>query len=90
MFKRLLELLKPKQLRQPALQQCSVSGSHSFKEQLINDFIPSIKEMQEKERKHLRWLINNDAPMDFIELSQKYYNHFTQRIREYQEYADGL
>ena len=27
MFKRLLELLKPNKQRQPALQQCSVSGS---------------------------------------------------------------
>ena len=27
MFKRLIKLLKPKQSRQPSLQQCSVSGS---------------------------------------------------------------
>ena len=67
-----------------------VSGSPFFKEQLLNDFIPRIEEMKEKERKHLHWLIDNEAPMDFIQLSQKYYNHFTQRIKEYKEYADGL
>ena len=36
MFKRLLELLKPKQPHQPALQQCSVSGScYDAHEQLL-------------------------------------------------------
>ena len=67
-----------------------VSGSPSFKEQLINDFIPRIEEMKEKELKHLHWLIDNDAPNDFITLSQKYYNHFTQRIKEYKKYAERL
>ena len=68
----------------------AVSGSPSFKEQLLNDFIPRIEAMKEKERLHLHWLIDNDAPMDFIQLSQKYYNHFSQRIKEYQEYAERL
>ena len=75
---------------QPDLQQTDISGSPSFKEQLLNDFIPRIEEMKEKERKHLHWLIDNDAPSDFITLSQKYYNHFTQRIKEYKEYAERL
>ena len=68
----------------------AVSDSPSFKEQLINDFIPRIEVMKEKERLHLHYLIDNDAPMDFIQLSQKYYNHFTQRIKEYQDYAERL
>lgn len=67
-----------------------VSGSPSFKEQLINDFIPRIEELKEKERLHLHWLIDNEAPIYFIQLSQKYYNHFSQRIKEYQEYAERL
>jgi hypothetical protein len=62
----------------------------SFKEQLINDFIPRIEEMAKKEKEHLFWLIDKHAPIDFIQLSQKYYNHFTQRIKEYQEYAERL
>jgi hypothetical protein len=68
----------------------AVGGSPSFKEQLLNDFIPRIEVMKEKERLHLHWLIDNDAPLDFIQLSQKYYNHFSQRIKEYQEYAERL
>lgn len=74
----------------PPLRKGVVSGSPSFKEQLINDFIPRIEVMKEKERLHLHYLIDNDAPMDFIQLSQKYYNHFTQRIKEYQDYAERL
>lgn len=73
-----------------ANNQTAVSSSLSFKEQLLNDFIPRIEAMKEKERLHLHWLIDNDAPMDFIQLSQKYYNHFSQRIKEYQEYAESL
>lgn len=68
----------------------NVSGSPAFKEQLINDFIPRIEAMKQKEKAHLFWLIDNDAPTDFIQLSQKYYNHFTQRIKEYQEYAERI
>ena len=76
--------------RKPLLVKPVVSGSPSFKEQLLNDFIPRIEEMKEKERLHLHYLIDNDAPMDFIQLSQKYYNHFSQRIKEYKEYAERL
>ena len=61
--------------------------NESFKEKLINDFIPRIEKMQEKEKDHLRWLIDNDAPKDFIQLSQEYYNHFTKRLNEYKEYS---
>jgi hypothetical protein len=74
----------------PAFLVGAVSGSPSFKEQLLNDLIPRIEAMKEKERLLLHWLIDNDAPFDFIQLSQKYYNHFSQRIKEYQEYAERL
>jgi hypothetical protein len=76
--------------RKPLLVKAVVSGSSSFKEQLLNDFIPRIEVMKEKERLHLHYLIDNDAPMDFVQLSQKYYNHFTERLKEYQEYAERL
>ena len=72
------------------LRKADVSGSPSFKEQLLNDFIPRVEAMKEKERLHLHWLIDNEAPLDFIQLSQKYYNHFSQRIKEYHEYAERL
>jgi len=38
-----------------------------------------IEEMAEKEKEHLKRLIDNNAPIDFIHLSQKYYNHFMQQ-----------
>jgi len=63
-------------------------SSPSFNEQLIKDLSHELK--KEKERLHLHWLIDNNAPLDFIQLSQKYYNHFSQRIKEYQEYAERL
>lgn len=68
----------------------AVSGCASFKERLLNDFIPRIEVMKEKERLNLHWLIDNDVPLDFIQLSQKYYNYFSQQIKEYQEYSERL
>ena len=51
---------KEQNLKEPQNQQLNiagVSGSPSFKEQLINDFIPRIELMEEKERQHLHYLI---------------------------------
>lgn len=76
--------------RKPLLVKPVISGSPSFKEQLLNDFIPRIEEMKEKERLHLHWLIDNDAPLEFIQKSQETQLHFVQRIKEYQEYAECL
>lgn len=90
MYKRLLELLKPNKLRQPALQQCNVSGSLSFKEQMVNDIIPFVEKMIEKEKEHLYWLESKNAPKEFIERSKWHLNHFRQRHKEYIEYAEGL
>ena len=47
-------------------------------------------QMAEKEKDHLNWLIDNNAPKDMIETSQRYLSHFRQRHKEYIEYADGL
>lgn len=90
MFKRLLELLKPNKLRQPALKQCNVSGSLSFKEQMKQDIIPFVERMIEKEKQHLYWLEGKNAPKEFIEKSKLYLNHFRQRHKEYIEYADSV
>jgi len=68
----------------------AVSGSPSFKEQLINDFIPRIELMEEKERQHLHYLIDIKAPLEFIQRSQETQLHFAARIKEYKEYAELL
>lgn len=67
-----------------------VNGSLSFKEQMKQDIIPRIWQMAEKEKEHLNWLIDNNAPKDMIERSQNSLGHFRQRHKEYIEYAEGL
>jgi hypothetical protein len=67
-----------------------ISGSPTFKEQLLNNFIPRIEAMAEKQRLHLHYLINIDAPIDFIQSSQKTHFHFLDKIKEYQDYAERL
>lgn len=74
----------------PPLQQTAVSGSLPFTEQMINDIIPFVERLIEKEKQHLYWLENKNAPKEFIERSKLYLNHFRQRHKEYIEYADGL
>jgi len=76
--------------KKTALNKPVVSGSLSFKEQLKQDIIPRIWQMAEKEKEHLNWLIDNNAPKDMIETSRLYLTHFRQRHKEYIEYADGL
>jgi hypothetical protein len=73
-----------------ALNIADVSGSLSFKEQMKQDIIPRVWQMAEKEKEHLNWLIDNNAPKDMIETSQRYLSHFRQRHKEYIEYADSL
>lgn len=68
----------------------AVSGSLSFKEQMKQDIIPRVWQMAEKEKEHLNWLIDNNAPKDMIETSQCYLSHFRQRYKEYIEYVNGL
>jgi hypothetical protein len=61
----------------------------TFREQMKQDFIPRVWRMAEKEKEHLNWLIDNNAPKDMIKTSQKYLNHFRQRHKEYVEYAES-
>ena len=74
----------------PTLSQATVSGSLSFKEKMKQDIIPRVWQMAEKEKDHLNWLIDNNAPKDMIETSRRYLNNFRQRHKEYIENADGL
>ena len=59
----------------------------AFRDALINDIIPSLEILRDKEAKHLNWLRLHDAPQDFIAIAEKYYSHYIQRINEYLEYA---
>ena len=49
-----------------------------------------VTSMAEKEKEHLNWLIDNNAPKYMIETSQRYLSHFRQRHKEYIEYVEGL
>lgn len=66
------------------------SDSLSFKEQLINDFIPRIELMEAREKIHLHHLIDIEAPLEFIQMSQKTQFHFADKIKEYKEYAEHI
>lgn len=76
--------------KKPALNKPVVSGSLCFNEQMKQDIIPRVWQMAEKEKYHLNWLIDNNAPKDMIETSQRYLNNFRQRQKEYIEYAKRL
>jgi hypothetical protein len=89
-MKRLFEKLKLMLARQPRFRQTCVSGSLSFKEQMVNDIIPFVERMIEKEKNHLYWLEKNNAPKEFIERSKWHLNQFRYRHKEYIEYAEGL
>lgn len=67
-----------------------VENDKSFKELLIDDIIPMVEKMKDKERSHLQWLNDNSAPIDFIQTSRKYYMYYEQRLKEYQEYLKKL
>ena len=76
--------------RKPALNKPVVSGSLSFKEQMKQDIIPRVWQMAEKEKEHLNWLIDNNAPKYMIETSQRYLSHFRQTHKEYIKYVEGI
>jgi len=89
-MKRLFKKLMLMFAHQPRLRQTCVSGSLSFSEQMKQDIIPRVWQMAEKEKEHLNWLIDNNAPNIMVETSYRYLNHFRQRHKEYIEYAEGL
>ncbi len=78
----------------PAFLVGAVSGSLSFKQQLEQEFIPAIRRMAEKERKHLEWLQTNDQSnkeiRNFTLRSACILKHLDERLEEYIKYAEGL
>lgn len=73
-----------------ALNIADVSSSTDFKNLLKTNIIPRVELMEEKERKHLHWLIDNNAPTEFIATAQKYLFHYTERVKEYNTYYNEL
>jgi len=67
-----------------------VINNLSFKEKMVQDFIPRVLQMVKKEEEHLKWLKDNDADADIIETSRKSLLHFQQRYNEYNEYVATL
>lgn len=76
--------------KKTALNKPVFSNSLSFNEQMKKDIITRVWQMAEKEKKHLNWLIYNNAPKYMIERSHRYLSHFRQKHKEYIEYADTL
>jgi hypothetical protein len=78
---------------QPLRETC-VGGSFFFKEQLEQEFIPAIRKMAEKERKHLEWLQKHDQSNRHIYMftlrSACVLKHLEERLEEYIKYAEGL
>jgi hypothetical protein len=62
----------------------------TFKEKLVNEILPFVEKMIEKEKNHLYWLEKNNAPSVFIERSKLHLDHFRQRHKGYIEYAEKL
>lgn len=79
------KLFSKKEEKQSAISV--VSSSLSFKEQMEQDIIPRVWQMAEKEKEHLNWLIDNNAPKKMIETSRNYLSHFRQRHKEYIDYV---
>lgn len=61
-----------------------------FKNQLLGYFIPRIEAMAKMEMIHLHCLIDMNAPIDFINMSQKTHLHLIDKIKEYKEYAEHI
>lgn len=66
----------------------------SLSKELIASFIPSIEELIHKEREHLaslklkrRFLWDKTKVDSFIEKSQWYLDHYSTRLKQYQEYV---
>lgn len=87
---RLFDKLKLMFAGQPSSQPPVISGTFSFKEQMVTDIIPLLKKMIKKEKDHLYWLESKKAPKEMIESSKYHLNHLRQRHREYVLYAEGL
>jgi hypothetical protein len=59
----------------------------SFKEKMLNDIIPFVEKLIERESSHLYQLERKKAPTDLIEKSKKYLSHYRQKHKEYVEFV---
>ena len=66
------------------------ASSADFKSLLKTNIIPRTELMEKKEREHLHWLIDNNAPTEFVATAQKCLFHYAERIKEYNEYYNKL
>jgi len=67
-----------------------IDSNLTFKEKMRQNIIPWVWQMAKKEKEHLIWLMDNNAPQEMIEDSQKYLDHYRQRHREYNEYITTI
>ena len=58
---------------------------NNYKPMLQKGYISQFK--LEKEKEHLSWLIDNNAPKEMIEKSRNYLSHYRQRHKEYNDYV---
>ncbi len=63
---------------------------YSFKDKLKHIIIPRVQELAKKEQEHLLELNFVNAPIEFIQTTEKYLEHYNQRIKEYFEYLEKL
>ena len=68
----------------------NVINSRSFKDEMEQDIIPKVLLMAEKEKEHLSWLMDKNAPKDMIYRSNESLCHLLQRHSDYIEYVKGL
>lgn len=54
------------------------------------DLITRVWKMAEKEKEHLGWLIDNNAPNEMINKSSSSLSHLRQRHKEYNDYVANL
>ncbi len=58
----------------------------TFKDEMEKSIIPHVLKLAEKEKNHLNWLIENNAPEDLIDSSRNYLIHYLSRYEEYKRY----
>lgn len=57
---------------------------------LENEIIPRLKEIRDKEKEHLFWLIDRNAPLSFIKKAQEIHFYFNAKVEEYEQYLNKL
>lgn len=60
----------------------------TFKETVLNDLLPRILVMIEKEEKHIQFLIEKKSDEVLIETSQSILGYYKLRYKEYKDYIE--